>query len=135
MQLQTSSLVAQTAAFFNAAGRSNSIAANGHLPLFSAATFMGLPFNKFLCRRFRRLSQTHQTRAEIDTGPLAPKRSEYGEGVLFLFTDWQHEILLCLLRIRCVKDFSLFSIHEDTRSFTKSEGYLRVSSCNFVDQG
>ena len=96
---------------------------------------MGLPFNKFLCRRFRRLSQTHQTRAEIDTGPLAPKRSEYGEGVLFLFTDWQHEILLCLLRIRCVKDFSLFSIHEDTRSFTKSEGYLRVSSCNFVDQG
>src|SRR3990172_1039681 len=106
MQLQTSSLVAQTAAFFNAAGRSNSIAANGHLPLFSAATFMGLPFNKFLCRRFRRLSQTHQTRAEINTGPLAPKRSEYGEGVLFLFTDWQHKFFFFFLRFRCLKFFT-----------------------------
>ena len=38
---------------------------------------MGLPFNNFLCRIFRRLSQT---RAEINIGPLAPKRTEYGEG-------------------------------------------------------
>ena len=85
MQLQTSSLVAQTAAFFNAVGRSKSIAANGHLPLFSATTLMGLPFNNFLCRIFRRLSQTHQTRAEINSGPLTLNAPNRGGGFVSVY--------------------------------------------------
>ena len=128
MQLQTSSLVAQTAAFFNAVGRSKSIAANGHLPLFSATTLMGLPFNNFLCRIFRRLSQTHQTRAEINSGPLTLNAPNRGGGFVSVYRLATRNLALF------VKNLMLqgFQPVLDPRRHTKFHEVGRLSSCVFV---
>jgi len=56
---------------------------------------MPLPFHCFLCRKFGRLPQASECIRNHDPTP-GPENVENGEGVLYLFIDWQGEILLCL---------------------------------------